>query len=255
MQKRFLSWLKFKKEKFSSLKISKNFQKRISALNKLLGYNVNDPNFYLEALTHRSYLERSDTLKTSNERLEFLGDAVLGLITAEYLFENYSSKGEGFLTKSRSQLVDRTALIEAATKMKLEELIFFDDRFINHSHEGLNTIKANSLEALIGAVYMDKDLEEAENFILKRIIEPMIENGKFQQDKNFKGKLLEYTHTNKLIPPKYKIISEEGPHHKKLFSVEVFVDNESYGIGKGKSKKIAEQNASESALIKLNVST
>ncbi len=224
---------------------------KLNKLSQKLKLQFNTSLLYAKALTHRSYLEKKTELIKSNERLEFLGDAVLGVIVAETLFAKFPNEDEGFLTKTRSHIVDKNALYESATRLGLKEFLLYDKRFIKDSEQGIKTILADCFEALIGAIYLDQGIEAAKSFILKWAIKPNIESGKYQIDNNFKGQLLEFTHSVKLSPPCYSIITADGPDHKKEFIVEVKIDEIPYGQGTGKSKKSAEQVAAKNTLLKM----
>jgi ribonuclease-3 len=221
---------------------------RINRLATKLKIQPIKPIYFAKALTHRSYLEKKTALRKSNERLEFLGDAVLGVIVAESLFSKFPDEDEGFLTKTRSHMVDKNALFESAELLGLKQYLFYDKRFIKDSEAGLKTILADCMEALIGAIYLDQGIETAEEFISKWILNPNLESGKYQIDNNYKGQLLEYTHAKKMLPPEYVLVSSEGPDHKKEFIVEVKIDNITYCIGKGRNKKSAEQEAAQKTL-------
>lgn len=222
---------------------------KLKELSKKLKLNFKNPQLFVKALTHRSYLESSPLLEKSNERLEFLGDAALGLVVAETLFKKFREEDEGFLTKTRSHLVYKNELFNAANRFGLLDFILYDKRFIKNSEEGLKTISADCVEALIGAIYLDSGIEEVKKFVMKWIIKPNIESGRYQIDNNFKGQLLEYTHQKKLTPPDYVIVHSEGPDHAKIFQVEVIIEGKSCGLGKGRSKKTAEQIAAKNALV------
>lgn len=242
---------------FSKFWKSKNYlsnkeENLIKDIEKLLGYKIQKHFYYLKALTHRSYLEILPSGSKSNERLEFLGDAVLDLIVAEYLFLNFPEDDEGELTKIRSRLVDRIALSDAANLLKIDRFLLIEESFHANIEDSKKTIRADALEALIGAIYLDTGLENTKNFVVENIIKPSLNKGNHQIDKNYKGQLLELTHSNKLNTPLYKIIQEEGPEHNKLFLVSVIINDEQYGIGEGKNKKTAEQNAAKAALQKLS---
>lgn len=251
MSSRVLGWFKkfFSEDKSPSYSLRE--LNRIKILEERLGYNIESPLYYIKALTHRSYLEINNELEKSNERLEFLGDSVLGLIVAEKLFRKFSNKDEGFLTKYRSQLVDRDALVAAANRINLEDLVLYDERYIRDSEEGKNTIMADCAEALLGAIYLDLGMNEARKFVDKWFLEPGFESGEFKKDKNYKGQLLELTHSKKLQQPQYRILKEDGPDHAKEFLIEVMIGNESFGKGIGSSKKSAEQEAAKEALRKI----
>lgn len=221
---------------------------KLDKLSDKINIQFGDKLLYAKALTHRSYLDKVTVLNKSNERLEFLGDAVLGLIVAETLFTRFPDKDEGFLTKSRSHIVDKNALFEAAMKLGLNHYILYDERFIKNSEEGIKTILSDCLEALIGAIYLDKGISEVKKFILNWIATPNLDSGKYQIDNNYKGQLLEYSHSEKLSPPNYFLVNSIGPDHKKEFIVQVLIDDKFYGQGQGKNKKSAEQQAAKSAL-------
>jgi len=226
----------------------KIFNEKINDLEKNLGFNILNRNYYLKALTHRSGLELYPDLLKSNERLEFLGDAVLGMVVANYLFLNFPDEEEGFLTKSRAALVNKENLALAAESINLDAIIFYNQKYLRDSENGIHTIIADGLEALIGAIYLDKGLRLAEKFIYKTIIKPAQENESYLIDTNYKGQLLEYSHAHKLPGPRYMLLKEEGPPHKKEFTIEVIIGDTSFGTAIGKSKKGAEQEASRIAL-------
>jgi ribonuclease-3 len=249
---RFKSLFVGSKELKQEKQLDQLISEKTDQLEKFFGFTINDPSYFLKALTHRSYLEVIPKLNKSNERLEFLGDSVLGLIVSQHLFLTFEEKEEGFLTKYRSLMVNRDALANAASAMGLQNFILYDGRFVNGSSAGLNTILADALEAMIGAIYLDQGFETAKDIVYKWIIEPNTLDGELPADKNFKGKLLEFAHSQGFSSPTYKVINEEGPEHDKKFTVSVIIDGKKYGVGSGKSKKNAEQNAAKSALDELN---
>jgi len=222
--------------------------KRLSSLLKI---QIKNQAYFIKSLTHKSYIDLNSNFTKSNERLEFLGDSILGFIVAEILFEKFPDKDEGFLTKYRARIVDKPALAKAAEEMGLIEFILFDRRFVRGSSEGIKTISSDCLEALIGAIYLDSGFEDVQNFILRWIINPSFKTKEFQVDRNYKGRLLEFTHANHYSTPIYKVADESGPDHDKQFEVEVIINNEIMGKGKGHNKKSAEQEAAKSALIKI----
>lgn len=224
---------------------------KLGRLEKLLGFRIKDPTFYVKAITHRSFAEFTDYNLRSNERLEFLGDSVLGLVIGEYVFKDFPNKDEGFLTKTRSALVNRIALAHAAERIKLIDYMLVSTNFLSMNEKGSHSIISNALEALVGAIYLDKGLVTVSHFIEKTIIIPGIKEGILLVDKNFKSQLLEFTQAHRLDNPVYKIIREEGPNHNKIFTVEVMIENSCYGSGEGKNKKTAEQNAAQDALMKI----
>jgi len=242
----------FIQNKKLSFSLDKRFLENLSTLESLLGFKIINQTYYLKALTHRSYLEINHELKKSNERLEFYGDAVLNMVVARYLFERFSKNDEGFLTKVRANMVNRNRLFLAAEAIGLNELILYNEKYLRGSKDGFQTIMADAIEALIGAIDLDRGHKESAKFVHRYIIEPYADNEAHMEDTNYKGQLLELTHTLKLPYPKYKVAKEEGPHHNKNFIVNAFLGDEIYGSGQGKNKKIAEQEASKDALLKLN---
>lgn len=248
--KRFFTFL-FGSKKIGSLEQQINFNE----LSKILGVRLANIEYYTKALTHKSFLDFNPALNKSNERLEFLGDAVLGLIVAENLFLKFPDKDEGFLTKYRAGIVDKPALFKAAENIGLNKFILYDKRFVRGSDEGMKTITADCLEAVIGAIYLDRGFNEAKKFVIDKIIKPSFDSMEFQIDKNYKGKLLEFTHANHFSTPIYKVINEYGPDHEKKFEVQVIINNEIVGVGIGRNKKSAEQEAARLAFEKLSASS
>lgn len=248
--------------KFFSVFLRKHFWKKkelsnfltekFNSLEMLVGFSVSDRIPYLNALTHRSAPDNLYEPFQSNERLEFLGDAVLNLIIADQLFKSFPGEGEGYLTKIRSHLVNKDILADCGEKMNLKNLIFYNERFLNGSHYGMKTILADAVEALIGAIYVEAGIVKAKEFILKWILQPNLITGKYEIDINYKGQLLEYSHSKKLSQPNYRLVKEEGPEHSKQFTIEVWIDSRCMGEGIGKNKKSAEQLAAKNALDKLS---
>lgn len=222
-----------------------------SKLEKLLGTILVNKNIYLEAFIHRSYLEENNQFASSNERLEYLGDSVLNLVIGEFLFNKFPDEEEGFLTKVRAKMVNRNALSSVAENIKIGDFIILSSNIPKTITQNSKSILADALEALIGALYLDKGIETCRCFILKNIVEPILKEGEHLVDENYKSQLLELSQANKLTNPVYHIINEEGPHHDKTFTVEVMIADKVFGKGIGKSKKEAEQIAAKKALEKL----
>ncbi|GIV45795.1 MAG: ribonuclease 3 [Ignavibacterium sp.] len=224
---------------------------QFSDLEKIIGYPIKDQSHYIQALIHRSFLEELDEDDASNERLEFLGDAVLSLITAEYLFHLYPDKDEGFLTKVRAKIVNRNSLAESAEEIGLVKFLLINQNLSNTFSRGAKTVLSDAFEALVGALYLDQGLDACRIFVRKVLIDPIVEAGEHLVDENYKSQLLEYAQANKLELPNYKVIKEEGPQHERTFTVQVSVGDKIVGIGKGKNKKSAEQNAAQKAIEKI----
>jgi ribonuclease-3 len=249
---RLLDFIMPHKKDFTSREIQTSFpQEKFIELEKIIGTAIGDKNIYFEALIHRSFLEEHEQFSFSNERLEFLGDSVLNLVIGEYLFNKFPDEEEGFLTKVRAKMVNRLALSHVAENLNLGDLLILSSNVPKTITHNSKSILSDALEALIGAIYLDKGIETCKQFIQSRIIEPALKNGEHLVDENYKSQLLEYAQANKLAIPVYQIVSEEGPHHDKTFTAEVLIEGKVLGEGKGKSKKEAEQNAARIALKKV----
>ncbi len=197
------------------------------------------------AFRHRSVaVELKNGTKNSNERLEFLGDAILGSVVAELLFKMYPYKDEGFLTEMRSKIVSRSNLNQLAKRLGLDELIEFDTRILSYSNKQ-GSLLGDTFEAMIGAVYMDKDYDFTRNFLLTRIIKPHIDIHTLElTETNFKSKLIEWCqrHSKDIS---FEIIPNAEGENSKLFTVQVTVDGELCGLGRDYNKKNAEKLAAE----------
>lgn len=247
-----LEKLKQREVKRKSQLISQVFSsKKLAELEKIIGVTINNKSYYIQALTHRSFLEQNNDYDISNERLEFLGDSVLSLCVAEYLFDEFPDKDEGFLTKVRAKLVNKMTLAESAEKINLVRFILISNNVKNTFLPGAKTILSDAFEALIGAVYLDHGLTEVKKFLDRVLIEPNTKEGVYLIDENFKSQLLEYAQANRLENPTYVVISEEGPQHNRTFTSKVMIGNIEFGLGRGKNKKSAEQAAAHSALVKI----
>lgn len=224
---------------------------KFTQLEHIIGSPIKNKYHYIQALMHRSFLEELEEDDTSNERLEFLGDSVLSLVVAEYLFENFPKEDEGFMTKVRAKLVNRFALSDAAEEIGLASFILINQNLTNTFARASKTVLSDAFEAIVGAIYLDHGLETAKKFINRVLIEPITKADDYLVDENYKSQLLEYAQANKLEAPSYVVIKEEGPQHDRLFTIRVNVGEEYFGIGKGKNKKTAEQNAAKVTLNKI----
>lgn len=213
-----------------------------------LGFTFNNIDLLITAFTHRSYLnEHRKTVSEHNERLEFLGDAVLELVVTEYLYVNYKDP-EGVLTNWRSALVRTESIGAAAHKFGFEALLRLSRGERKGSERGRAQILANSFEAVVGAIYLDQGYERAKDFITKSILstfEDILTTGAWMDPKSH---LQEIVQSQEGFTPAYKVISEEGPDHDKTFTVGVYVDGRLLGKGIGPSKQSGQQKAAESAL-------
>jgi ribonuclease III len=215
----------------------------------VLGVVFDKIELLVTAFTHRSYVnEHKKTVREHNERLEFLGDAVLELVVTEYLYGNFSEP-EGILTNWRSSLVRTESISAAATRFGFEPLLRLSRGEKHGSDRGRAQILANSYEAVIGALYLDKGYEAAKVFITKSILgtlQEILASGSWQDAKSH---LQEIVQSREGYTPVYKVLSEEGPDHDKVFTVGVFIDSKLAGKGQGPSKQIGQQQAAEAALI------
>ncbi len=213
-----------------------------------LHVTFNDIELLLTAFTHRSYLnEHKKTVREHNERLEFLGDAVLELVVTEYLFNNYGEP-EGILTNWRSSLVRTESIGAAAVKFGFEPLLRLSRGEKRGSERARAQILANSFEAVIGALYIDQGYEAAKIFITESILstfEAILSSGSWMDSKSY---LQELAQSQELSTPVYKVINEDGPDHDKTFLVGVYVAGNLRGQGAGPSKQAAQQKAAETAL-------
>ncbi len=213
-----------------------------------LDVTFNDISLLVTAFTHRSYLnEHRKTVKEHNERLEFLGDAVLELVVTEYLYGNYDEP-EGILTNWRSSLVRTESISAAAAKYGFEPLLRLSRGEKRGTERARAQILANSFEAIIGALYLDQGYEAAKKFITKSILstlDEILESGSWMDPKSH---LQELAQSQEIATPVYKVMDEHGPDHDKLFTVGVYVNNKLRGKGQGPSKQAAQQQAAEKAL-------
>lgn len=213
-----------------------------------LGGEFNNLELLLTAFTHRSYLnEHKKTVKEHNERLEFLGDAVLELVVTEFLYSTYSEP-EGILTNWRSALVRTESISAAGEKLGFNEFLRLSRGEKRGSERARQQILANCFEAVTGAIYLDKGYEAAKSFITDNILSTLggiLDSGSWMDPKS---RLQEIAQSVDNATPHYKVLSEVGPDHEKIFTIGVFVDNVQKGQGEGPSKQSAQQQAAETAL-------
>jgi len=224
--------------------------KNFSILEKNLGLEFKNKDFLITAFCHRSYLnEHPDFHLPHNERLEFLGDAVLELIVTEYLYTKYPEKNEGELTNWRAALVNAKILSDLARELGFNDFLLLSKGEEKETGRGRQYILANTFEALIGSIYLDQGYEVTKGFVEKNLIErklpEIIEKGLFKDPKT---RFQEEAQERVKITPTYKVLEEWGPDHAKHFLVGVFLGEELVAKGEGPSKQEAEQDAAENAL-------
>lgn len=223
--------------------------KDLKELEKKLNITFNNKDLLIQAFVHRSYLnENPDFALSNNERLEFLGDAVLELVVTRELFERHPDKSEGDLTAWRASLVNSRMLVTMANEMDFSSFLLLSRGETKEKGKGRDYILANTFEAFIGALYLDQGLEAAKKLILKHLMPKLpdiIENGLFMDGKStFQEKAQEKVQ----ITPTYKVLKEWGPDHARHFTIGVFLDEEKAGEGEGSSKQEAEVKAAENAI-------
>ncbi len=222
----------------------------ISGLAKRIDYKFSDISLLVKALTHSSYanemrLSRDD----NNERLEFLGDAVLELVTSEYVFKEYKKLSEGDLTKLRASIVCEQTLSSCARDLELGAYILLGKGEDASGGRERESILSDTLEAMIGAIFLDGGFTNAKEFIYDYIISSIKSKELFFDSKTILQEIIQNDNNHQKL--KYKLISEDGPDHNKTFTMAVFVGNKQIGLGTGRTKKAAEQEAASKAIQKL----
>ncbi len=227
--------------------------KDLSNLEETLGIKFKNKNLFEQSLIHRSYLnEHPDSSLTHNERLEFLGDAVLELIITKFLYKNFN-KPEGELTSLRSSLVNTKSLSETASKLEINNYLYLSKGESKSKGKAREVILANTLEAIIGTIYLDRGFIAAEKFIAKHLLPRLDIILKQKLYKDPKSHFQEITQSKFKITPNYKVIEESGPDHNKKFIIGAYLQKKLIATGIGKSKQEAETNAAENALKSKNI--
>lgn len=220
-------------------------------LQEKIGFRFRDESILRQAFTHSSYVNEQRGKRISdNERLEFLGDAVLELTVSQFLYKTFPKMSEGEMTKLRAAIVCEPSLV------KFAELLNFGDLVLLGKGEELTggrqrpALLADVFEAFVGALYLDQGLDAVFSF-MEKYVYPRIDKGEFAQVTDFKSQLQEFVQQDNLGDIQYRIVEEKGPAHNREFVSEVLLNNRSLGIGSGRSKKEAEQQAAARALVKL----
>jgi ribonuclease-3 len=220
----------------------------IEDLTKIIGVDFRDIDLLQQALTHRSYLnEHRDYKLDHNERLEFLGDAVLELVVTEYLYKNYKNP-EGELTSWRAALVNGENLAKISKEMGVEEFLLMSRGEAKDTGRARQYLLANAMEAIIGSVYLDQGYGKAEEFILKNIVsslDEVLESKSYMDPKSY---FQEKAQDVAKVTPMYKVLEEKGPDHDKHFVVGVFLDDQLIAKGEGNSKQEAQREAAKNGL-------
>ena len=212
-------------------------------IEQLVGTKIKNLDLYQKAFTHKSALKEYEQFTESFETLEFIGDSVLGFVITKFLFDQYESRQEGFLTKARTKLVRGETLAKIALKLGLEKLVIMDEKGMRNGWNNNPKILEDVFEALIGAIYMDIGLLHAKEFVLRIYQDPsMVDMNAIMIDDNFKDHLMRYCQLNNFQLPEYRV----SAHHEGLFYIDIHVNGQFLSRGTAKSKKQAEQNAAKS---------
>lgn len=226
-------------------------EKELDNLENEIGYQFKDKSLLKQALTHSSFSNEQKIRKRKNyERIEFLGDAVLELVSSDYFYRTYPEETEGNLTKMRAAAVCEQALAITARQLKLGSYMIFGKGEEANGGRERESIIADAVEAVIGAIYLDESLEEAKKFIYRFVLNDLDHKRLFYDAKSILQEHVQETKAGELV---YELIREEGPEHDKLFVVEARLNDATIGSGEGKSKKAAQQHAAYDALLKQHI--
>lgn len=233
--------------------------KEIKALSKILkekfDISFNNEALLMEAMTHSSYANEHKEMKgIYNERIEFLGDAVLELTISDWLFRQFPHFQEGQLTKLRAQIVCEDSLSLLAKECSLNEYLLLGKGETLSGGREKPAVLCDVFEAFIGALYLDKGVNEVQRF-LNLVVIPKIKNGRYELITDFKTELQEYLQQNGPVHIRYELVKEEGPSHDKIFTVQLIVDGKKYKTASGKTKKAAEQMAAKLTMEELTKSS
>jgi len=223
-------------------------------LQKRIGVTFKNDSLLKQALVHRSYLNEHPDFKIGhNERLEFLGDAVLEIVVTEFLYLNFVTTPEGDLTNWRASLVNAKMLYEIAAELEVEEYLYLSKgESRDKNKKSRQFILANSIEAIIGAIYLDQGIVVAQKFILKNVVSKLDDILKNQTYLDPKSRFQEKSQEEKGVTPHYQILDEVGPDHAKIFTVGLYLGEEMIASGKGSSKQEAQVEAAANGLKKMN---
>lgn len=227
----------------------RNIEADLGLLQKLIAVEFRDPQILLSAVTHRSYLnEHREATWEHNERLEFLGDAVLELVVTDFLFKKYPEKPEGDLTAIRAALVNTNSLAAVSEQLGVNKYLLMSKGEAKDEGRARQYILANVFEACIGAMYIDSGYDTARDFIAARLFAATDDIVKKRLWQDAKSRFQELSQEKASITPTYDTISQDGPDHDRIFTVGVFLRHEKVGEGKGRSKQEAEQQAAQAAI-------
>lgn len=224
-------------------------QEKMEQFENIIGYQFQNKNYLRQALSHSSYANEMRLSKlANNERLEFLGDAVLELMSSEYIFSNNVEMYEGEMTKLRASLVCEPTLAMCARQIKLGEFILLGKGEIATGGSNRDSILSDAFEAVIGAIYLDGGFTNAKEFVMKFVLDDIDSKKLFFDSKTILQEMVQADYKEPLV---YRLIGESGPDHDKVFTVAAIVDGKELSQGSGKTKKAAEQAAAYQAILKL----
>jgi ribonuclease III len=215
-----------------------------------IGYTFRDRSYLALAFIHRSFVNENRDIKEHNERLEFLGDSVLGMLVAEYLYRHMPDTPEGELSYLRSRLVEAGSCVTYVQKLSISQYLLLGKGEKMNDGRGRESILADFFEAIIGAIFLDGGLEAVRQFIFNKFSAEVDEILKTPL-RNWKAVLQDFCQKNFQRTPYYKVLEASGPDHSKIFTVSVYIDNDQLGHGEGSSKKEAQQAAAANALARL----
>ncbi len=224
----------------------------IAEIESKIGYVFKDKSLLALAFVHRSFInENRDIIDAHNERLEFLGDSILGLLVAEYLYRYLPTTPEGELSYLRSRLVEASSCVVYVQRLQLGDYVLLGKGERMNDGRGRDSILADLFEAVMGAIYLDGGIDAAQRFLFKNFsadIDEILQ----EPEQNWKALFQDYTQKRFQETPSYDVVSETGPDHSKVFDVGVYVQGEEWGRGSGASKKEAQQSAAEDALSRID---
>ncbi len=220
-------------------------------LEKALGYSFQDRALLVKAMTHRSYANEYHAVGIpDNERMEFLGDAVLDLVISQYLMKTFPRAREGELTRIRAEVVSLPSLARLAWSLDIGSDLLLGKGEDRSGGRNKSSLLADALEALFGAIFTDGGFEAAKTAILPLFV-PLLQQAATDESQDFKSRLQEFLQSTQRELPVYKLLEAAGPAHERVYHVDVLVDNRTHGSGQGRTKKSAEQAAAKAALIRL----
>lgn len=235
--------------KITGSQSKKDEKKLVTAIQTITGFTPSNLSLYKLATLHTSRSKDNKGFRESNERLEYLGDAILGAAVADYLFKKYPFKDEGFLTEIRSRIVNRDSLNLLARKMGINYIVQFDQK----NAQLQQVVLGNTLEAIVGAVYLDKGYLRCKKFVIDKLIQPYFDlDVVIQTNSNHKSKIIEWTQSQSKSV-RFELIDVSKSRNQKEFSIQIFIDDQPFGTGFGYTKKKAEQDAALKTCEQLNI--